>query len=214
MLPEAQGCLSSRNFAHEKTQLRTLGRMWPSGGDEVASFRSSLAMISETNHPNSWEKLPPCQGTPQVLQEWHWILIINHVLRGQNSLCYFSMDLFFIHSSSSSSSGFNWMAFPSQRGKFSPVFSPDFVGGPPKSPLSHQPVFDFLFWRLFSVFTMTWQHKWVPGIHWDPPLQIFPYINTEVWGLTCRTPPSLATVYLKYGLFSSLEMGQPVPLLT
>lgn len=111
MLPETQGCLSNRNSAHEKTQLRTLGRVWPSGRDEVASFRISLALISETKHPNSWKKVSPCSRDssrpPERLQEWHWVLSINHVLGGQEPLCYSSVDLFSIRSSSPSSSGFN-----------------------------------------------------------------------------------------------------------
>lgn len=191
-----------------KTQLRTLGRVWPSGRGEVASFRISLAMISVTNHPNSWKKLPPCWGTPQDLQESSR----NGTESSALTICWGDRS----HSVIS-----QWIHYPSippvlpqvdSTGWLFPlkeeIFPSDFVSGPPKSPLSQQPVFDFLFWRLFSAFAMTWQHNWVPETYWDHPLQTFLYINTVVWGLTCRIPPSLTTAFLKYGLYSSLEMGQ------
>lgn len=44
MSPETQGCLSNRNSAHEKTQIRTLGKVWPSGRDKVAPFRTTQTL--------------------------------------------------------------------------------------------------------------------------------------------------------------------------
>lgn len=173
------------------------------------SIRSSWGFLFE-NQPccDFWNQLltlleKTCSSRP-LGNSWHWALSINHVLRGKD--WYFLVDLFSTYSSSPSSCRFNYMAFPLQRWKL----PPDFHSA--KFPSSHQPVFDFIFWRLLSAYTMTWQHKWVPGTHSkDHPLQIFLYI--VLWVLTCRIPLSLAIISLKYGFFSSLEMAQKVPIL-
>lgn len=61
----------------------------------------------------------------------------------------------------------------------------------------------------FQCLPLAGSNKWVPDIHWDHPLQIFLYINTVVWGLTCKIPHSLASMSLKY-VFFFISGGGPV----
>lgn len=93
MSPETQGCLSNRNSAHEKTQIRHLERCGPQ--EETRWLLSGPPKLLEKALPMSRDS----SRSPGRFQEWHWLQV--------ESQCYFSVDLFSIHSSSPSSSGYN-----------------------------------------------------------------------------------------------------------